>query len=126
MKRTRPPLGDLEHELLTILWEHGEMSAVAVREKVTRELKDATIRTVLRRLEDKGYVTHSWENGAFIYRASETAETAAASAVQEIADRFCGGSFERVLTGLVDAGVVNANQLTLLAGKLKRKTSKGS
>lgn len=126
MKRTRPPLGDLEHELLSILWKHGEMSAFAVREKVARDLKDATIRTVLRRLEEKEYVTHSVVNGAFIYRASETAETAAASAVQEIADRFCGGSFERVLTGLVDTGVVNTSQLTLLAGKLKRKTSRGS
>jgi BlaI family transcriptional regulator, penicillinase repressor len=126
MKRTRPPLGDLEHELLTILWKHGAMSAFAVREQVTRELKDATIRTVLRRLEDKGYVTHSVVNGAFIYNASESAETAAASAVQEIAERFCGGSFERLIAGLVDAGVVNTNQLTVLAGKLKRKTSRGS
>lgn len=124
MKRARPPLGDLEHELLTILWKHGEMSAFAVRQQVNRKLKDATIRTVLRRLEEKGYVTHSVVNGAFIYRASETAETAAASAVQEIADRFCGGSFERVLTGLLDAGVVNISQLALFTGKRKRKPSR--
>lgn len=126
MKRARPPLGDLEHELLTILWKHGEMSAFAVREQVSRKLKDATIRTVLRRLEDKGYVTHTLVNGAFIYRAKETADTAAVSAVREIADRFCGGSFERVLTALVNAGAVNTNQLSVLAGKLKRKTSRGS
>jgi len=125
MKRARPPLGDLEHELLTILWKHGEMSAFAVREQVARDLKDATIRTVLRRLEEKGYVVHSVVNGAFIYRASETPETAAASAVHEIVQRYCGGSFERVLTELVDAGMVNANQLVALAGKLKRKTSRG-
>ncbi len=124
MKRARPPLGDLEHELLTILWKDGEMSAFAVRQQVNRKLKDATIRTVLRRLEEKGYVTHSVVNGAFIYRASETAETAAASAVQEIADRFCGGSFERVLTGLLDAGVVNISQLALFTGKRKRKPSR--
>jgi predicted transcriptional regulator len=117
-------LGDLEHELLTILWKDGEMSAFAVRQQVNRKLKDATIRTVLRRLEEKGYVTHSVVNGAFIYRASETAETAAASAVQEIADRFCGGSFERVLTGLLDAGVVNISQLALFTGKRKRKPSR--
>lgn len=125
MKGTRPPLGDLEHELLTILWKHGEMSAFAVREQVSRKLKDATIRTVLRRLEDKGYVTHSVMNGAFIYRAVESAETAAASAVREIAERFCGGSVERLMAGLVDAGIVNTNQLALLAGKLKRKTPRG-
>jgi predicted transcriptional regulator len=63
-------------------------------------LKDPTIRTVLRRLEDKGYVTHSVVSGTFIYRATDSAE-AAASAVQGIVDGYCGGSLERVLRGLV-------------------------
>ena len=35
MSDALPPLGDLEHELLTILWTHGEMTAVAVRKQVT-------------------------------------------------------------------------------------------
>jgi BlaI family transcriptional regulator, penicillinase repressor len=122
MKRSpRPPLGDLEHELLTILWQHGEMTALAVRQQLTRKLKDATIRTVLRRLEEKGYVVHSVVSGTFIYQAKETPETAAASAVQDIVHRYCGGSLERVLLGLVDAGVVSPQQLKLLVGKLNRK-----
>src|SRR5204863_6780000 len=86
MKRTSAPLGDLEHELLTILWKHGEMTATAVRKHVARKLKDPTIRTVLRRLEEKGYVTHSVVSGTFIYRARESAETTAATAVQGIVE----------------------------------------
>jgi BlaI family penicillinase repressor len=121
MKRTRAPLGDLEHELLTILWKHGEMTATAVRKHVARKLKDPTIRTVLRRLEEKGYVTHSVASGTFIYRARESAETTAATAVQGIVERFCGGSLERVLLALVDAGFADANQLAVLAGKLRRR-----
>ena len=122
MKRTpRPPLGDLEHELLAILWKHGDMTAFAVRQHVPRSLKDATIRTVLRRLEEKGYVDHSVVNGTFIYRAKDTPESAAAGAVQEIVQRYCGGSLERVLLGLVDSGIVTPDQLKALAGKLKRK-----
>jgi predicted transcriptional regulator len=121
MKRNLPPLGDLEHELLTILWKHGEMTAFAIRKQVARKLKDATIRTVLRRLEEKSYVTHSVLSGTFIYRARETAETTAAGAVQGIVERFCGGSLERALTGLVAAGFVDAEQLAALAVKLNRK-----
>jgi BlaI family transcriptional regulator, penicillinase repressor len=116
-----PALGDLEHELLTILWRHGEMTAFAVRKQVARKLKDATIRTVLRRLEEKGYVTHTVANGTFIYRAKDTPEATAANAVQDIIDRFCGGSLERALLGLVDAGFVNPSQLATVVGKLKRK-----
>jgi len=121
MKCRRPALGDLEHELLTILWTHGEMTAFAVRKHVNRKLKDPTIRTVLRRLEEKGYVTHSVVSGTFIYRATDTAESAAASAVQGIVEEYCGGSLERVLRGLIDAGFVDTTRLETLIGKLKRK-----
>jgi len=121
MTGSLPPLGDLEHELLVILWKHGEMTAFAIRKQVARKLKDATIRTVLRRLEEKGYVTHTVVSGAFIYQARETAESTAASAVRGVVDRFCGGSLERALLGLVDAGFVDVNQLAKLVGKLKKK-----
>ena len=122
MKRAaRPPLGDLEHELLTILWQHGEMTAYAVRQQLARDLKDATIRTVLRRLEEKEYVDHSVVNGTFVYRAKDTPESAAASAVNDIVQRYCGGSLEKMLSGLVDSGFASADQLKLLAGKLRRK-----
>lgn len=121
MSTVLPPLGDLEHELLTILWTYGEMTAFAVRKRVSRKLKDPTIRTVLRRLEEKGYVTHTVVSGTFIYRAKESAEATAANAVRGIVERFCGGSLERVLLALGNAGLVDANQLAVVAGKLKRK-----
>ena len=121
VKQPLPPLGDLEHELLTILWAHGEMTAMAVRKELARKLKDATIRTVLRRLEEKGYVTHTVQAGTFIYSAKESAERTAARAVKGIIDRFCGGSIERALLGLVDAALIDPKQLALIAGQLKRK-----
>lgn len=122
MKTARLALGDLEHELLILLWKHGEMTATAVRKHVARKLKDPTIRTVLRRLEEKGYVTHSVVSGTFIYRARESAEATAAIAVRSIVDRFCGGSLERVLQGLVDTGFADVNQLAAFTGRLKRKS----
>ena len=122
MANALPPLGDLEHELLTILWEGGEMTAADVRKKVARKLKDATIRTVLRRLEEKGYVTHTVEAGTFLYRPRESADSAAADAVKGILDRFCGGSIERALQALVDAALVEPKQLAAIASRLKRRT----
>lgn len=117
-----PPLGDLEHEILTILWNTGEMTAADVRRQVARKLKDATIRTVLRRLEEKGYVTHTVDAGTFIYRPRESADSAAADAVKGVLDRFCGGSLERALQALVDAALVEPKQLVAMAGRLKRRT----
>jgi BlaI family penicillinase repressor len=120
MMSSLPPLGDLEHEIVTILWAGGEMTASDVRRKVTRELKDATIRTVLRRLEEKGYLMHTVEAGTFIYRSRESAASAAADAVKGILERFCDGSIERALQALVDATRVEPKQLAAMAGRLRR------
>jgi BlaI family penicillinase repressor len=120
MKRSLPPLGDLEHEVLALLWKYGELTAYATRQKLPRKLNDSTIRTVLRRLEEKRYVTHVVVSGTFIYRPAVTAEGTAAAAVQNIVERFCGGSLERALVGLVEAGLVDSNDLKLIIGKLKR------
>jgi BlaI family transcriptional regulator, penicillinase repressor len=115
-----PPLGDLEHELLTLLWARGPMTAVAVRRALQRDLKDATIRTVLRRLEDKGYVNHKVQSGTFIYMAKQTREQTAAEAVKGVVDKFCGGSLERMLTDLIDASVVEPRYLGGLISKLTK------
>lgn len=120
MTKPPPPLGDLEHELLTLLWTHGSMTAVAVRKALNRDLKDATIRTVLRRLEEKGYVRHIVKSGTFIYTAKETRERAAAKAVKSIVDKFSGGSLEKMLRGLVEASVIEPKQLDALVGKVTR------
>ncbi len=117
-----PPLGDLEHEILTILWSGGELTAAEVRRKLPRKLKDATIRTVLRRLEEKGYVVHTVAAGTFIYRPAESADSAAADAVKGILHRFCGGSIERALQALVNASLIEPKQLAAIAGRLKRRT----
>jgi len=122
MGSSLPPLGDLEHEILTILWSGTEMTAAEVRSKVARDLKDATIRTVLRRLEEKGYVSHTVEGGTFIYRPKETSDTAAVDALKGILDRFCGGSLERALQALVDAALVEPRQIVAMAGRLKRRS----
>lgn len=119
MGSTLPPLGDLEHEILTILWSGEEMTAADVRKKVARQLQDATIRTVLRRLEEKGYVAHTVEAGTFVYRAEQSADSAAADALKGILDRFCGGSIERGLQALIDAALVEPKQLAVIAGRLK-------
>src|SRR5436190_4054003 len=119
-KNALPPLGDLEHEIANLIWTHGPMTAAAVRKLLPRPLKDPTIRTVLRRLEEKGYFKHQLEHGAFMYYATDTREEIAAKAVKGIIDRFCGGSVEEVLMGMVKAAMIEPRQLQAIAGKMKK------
>jgi BlaI family transcriptional regulator, penicillinase repressor len=111
-------LGDLERAVMQLIWTHGEMTAEAVRESLGRPLKESTVRTVLRRLEEKGFLTHEVEARTFIYRAAEPRGKVAAKAVKRIVDWFCNGSVEEVLVGMVDSKMLDQKQLQALARKI--------
>lgn len=111
-------LGELEREILRIVWQKAEATADQVREHLARPLKDSTIRTVLRRLEEKGYLEHSVDNRTFVYRPSESRQRVAGRAVQRIVDWFCAGSVEDLLVGMVDSKVVSRAELERLARRI--------
>src|SRR5262245_39829372 len=69
-RKKQPPVSPLENAVMHVLWERGTATADDVRQALekSRELKESTIRTLLRRLEDKGYVTHDVDGRTFIYR----------------------------------------------------------
>ena len=113
-------LGDLEGEIMQLVWAHGPLTAEAARERLGRPLKDSTIRTVLRRPEEKRYVTHTVEGRTFIYRAAEAREKVAAKAVKRIIDWFCNGAVDEVLVGMVDGAMLDGEQLQMLADKIAR------
>jgi len=102
------------------VWTHGPSSAEVCREALAslRPMKDSTIRTVLRRLEEKGYLTHAIEGRTFIYTASDARQNVAVRAVKNIIDRFCGGSAEQLVLGMVDNAVLDRKQLERLARRI--------
>ncbi len=99
------------------IWDQGTATADQVRRhlEARRELKDSTIRTILRRLEDKGFVDHAVEGRTYLYRALIRPRRAAAEAVRQVVDRLCGGSVEELLLGLVDNQLLSAEQLERLS-----------
>ncbi len=113
-------LGDLERDVMQLVWLEAPCTAEAVREKLGRKLKDSTIRTVLRRLEEKGYVTHTVENRTYIYQPAEARQRVAAKAVKRIADWFCNGSMEELLVGMVDTAVLDRRELQRLLDKIEK------
>jgi predicted transcriptional regulator len=111
-------LGELERGILSLVWRFGSMTAEQVREQLGRPLKDSTIRTVLRRLEEKGYLAHSVDNRTFLYRPAESRQKVASRAVKRIVDWFCEGSVEALLVGMVDAKVLGRDELARLAERI--------
>ena len=105
---------------MDFIWTHGSTTAEACREALaaSRPMKDSTIRTVLRRLEEKGYLSHEVEGRTFVYKPSDKRQNVAVRAVKNIIDRFCGGSAEALVLGMVDNAVLDRKQLERLARKV--------
>ena len=122
----RNPLTDLENEIMQIIWTRGPSSVESVHEVLgpSRKLKESSVRTMLRRLEIKGYLSHECKERAYIYAASEPPHGLAARAVRQIIDRFCRGSVQELITGMVDAKALNEEELNQLA-QMARKYRKG-
>ena len=108
------------------VWSHAGCTAEMCREGVAAErvLKDSTIRTILRTLEEKGYVSHQVDGRTFVYRAVDTPRNVAVQAAQQLIERFCGGSVEEFLVGMVDNQVLDPRQLQKLAEKIAMRKEK--
>ena len=126
--RVRAPLTDLENAVMRVVWDESPCSVEAVHEHIgkSRDLKETTVRTLLRRLEQKGYLAHETEGRAYLYRATEPPRSLAARAVRQIIDRFCQGSVEELVSGMVDAKALSDAELGRLEefARQRRKRSR--
>jgi predicted transcriptional regulator len=113
-------LGDLERDVMQLVWAGGPLTSETVRERLSRPLKESTVRTVLRRLEDKGFVTHSVQGRTYVFEAAEARREVAARAVRRIADWLCNGSVEEVLVGMVDTDMLDSGQLRQFADQIAK------
>ena len=112
-------LGELEREVMQLVWSGGAVTAEVIREKLDRKPKESTVRTVLRRLEDKGYIKHTVLGRTFVFRAVASRQDVAARAVKHIVDWFCNGSLEEVLVGMADAQMLDSRTLQLLTKRIE-------
>jgi predicted transcriptional regulator len=118
--KRRPALSPLENETMNVLWSLGKATGDDVRKAFgkARDFKESTVRTLLRRLETKGYAEHDVEGRTYVYRPRVDQQDVAAQAVRGIIDRFCQGSVESLLVGMVDGDLITPGKLQQLADKI--------
>ncbi len=107
MRPPKPPLPRLspaQQELMDILWERGELSASEVGTilRPKRHLARNTVRTLLLRMEEKGWLTHREEGRAHRYSPAVPREATIGKKVIELIDTLCGGSPEALMSALLD------------------------
>lgn len=125
-KKTPKPLSELEHLFMDALWKRSSATAEQIRDDLFAKhpMKDSTVRTILKRLEEKGYVRHTVDGRTNVYRGADAPASVATSAVRQIIDRFCGGSVEQLLLGMVDDEILDERELRKLTQKLAARKNR--
>jgi BlaI family transcriptional regulator, penicillinase repressor len=99
-----PDLSPAQREIMEIVWERGEVTATEVQRVLSRSRRVArnTVRTLLERMEDKGWLKHRTEGRTFLYTAARPRHDTIGQKVREIVETVCGGSPETLVTALLD------------------------
>jgi BlaI family penicillinase repressor len=126
MFSSRKRLSDLEHLIMDVVWHKTACTSEDVRAALAERhpMKESTARTMLKRLEEKGYVRHRVEGRTNVYSGIDAPQSVAAKAVRQIIDRFCGGSVEQLLVGMVNDDVVDERELERLAQRIAQRKGK--
>jgi predicted transcriptional regulator len=107
---------------MEVVWSMPTCTSEEVRTALAERhpMKESTARTMLKRLEEKGYVRHRVDGRTHVFSGVEPPQSVAARAVRQIIDRFCGGSVEQLLVGMVANDVVDQRELERLAQRIAR------
>jgi len=106
---------------MAVLWELGSGTVNEVRERLSDLLAYTTVLTVLRTLEEKGYVGHEEQGRAHRYHPLVERGRAQESALKRLVDKLFHGSTERLLTHLVSDEELSDEELRRLRALLEER-----
>ena len=118
---SRPPspaLTDAEARVMSVLWrkEPATVADVAAALRKKRPVAYSTVQTMLRILEEKGYVTHEKVARAFVYRPRVDQRQARRRALKHMASRLFNDSLSQLVLNVLEDGQIDAEEL----GRLKK------
>jgi predicted transcriptional regulator len=114
-----------ELDVMTVLWGLETATVSEVRAKLKDKLAYTTVLTVLRILEQKGYVKHEEDGRAHRYAPLIKRESAGTSALKRLVDTVFKGSPELLMTQLVSEHDLSQAELKRLRKLLEERLREG-
>lgn len=110
------PISPAETEILRLIWELGQASVQQVYEALPphRDIAQGTVQTLIRRLEQKGYVKHHCQGRTYIFRAAAKPEAVIKRSVSDFLNRLFGGDPVPLMQHLAAHGHLRAEDLERL------------
>ena len=125
-RKSSESLTDREAQVMDAVWRLGEATAEQVRGALPEPLHDSTVRTLLRVLEAKGYLSHEACGKAYVYRATVERKKAQRHALRDVLVRFFGGSVEDMVLRLIEDERITPEQFDVLRRKAPVARGRGA
>lgn len=111
---------------MELIWEHGQLSALQVTGflRIRRDVAKTTVRTLMERMEQKGWLRHSEVGRTYVYRAARAKQKTLRAAVAEVVDRLCKGKPELLVTALLDEKNLSIAEIDRIRALLNREKAK--
>jgi len=120
-------LGRRERQIMDILYHRGRASAADVLQDLPDPPSYSSVRSMLRLLEDKGYLRHEWDGPRYVYLPTGNREQVQRSAARHVLQTFFNNSMESAVAAML--GVVeqppSAEELKRLAKLIERARRNG-
>jgi predicted transcriptional regulator len=103
-KSPRPFLTRVETEIMRVLWAREPATVHAVVDELERPLAYTSVLTMLRVLEQKGYVTREANpdgGRAHVFRSAVSQNGVRRSHLRDLVDRFFAGQRDELMIGLL-------------------------
>ena len=81
-----------ERQIVDLLYQRGEMAVAEICEALPDRPSGSAIRTMLKRLEDKGYVRRADSDRGFVYSPAVAETVARKTALSDVVRTFFNGS----------------------------------
>jgi predicted transcriptional regulator len=124
--RKSETLTEAELRIMNVLWQRGSSTVQQVLEALPNQppLAYNSVLTTIRILETKGYVKHTKDGRAYVYRALLGQKEAARSAVRYLVNRFFKNSHELLVLNVLEDQGIDAEELKQLRQMLLRSETR--
>lgn len=99
-----PPLSRAQRELMELVWDQGELGVQEATTLLneTRPVARNTVRTLMERMREKGWLKHRVDGRSYLYSATVPREESLGQRVMDIVDKACGGNPDKLMMALLD------------------------
>ena len=100
--RETPELARRERQIMDVIFQLGEATVGEVLERLPDPPSYSSVRTIIRKIEAKGLLTHRQDGKRYVYRAKQSRETASRTALQKLMNVFFSGSAPDTVAAIMD------------------------